>query len=349
MTTVHHLTPTFHAHDALGQHTKELHHLVEKLGFRSCIWSPEKKRSTPARNAKRFRAKNSDDVLIYQAATGSSLVDKIIQSDARLVVNYHNITPARYFDQWSSELALELREGRQQLAQLVDRTSLAIADSEYNAAELRSLGFSNIEVIPVLFKLGERTKKEERLETVQNGSQWLFVGRLVPNKAQHDLIAAFAIYREFYDPQAKLVLLGVGLASYEKAIKDLIYELNLQGSIKMVGAVTDQAKRDYFSSSDIYVSLSEHEGFGIPLIEAMHYGVPVVAYDAAAVKETLNGEGLLLDSKAPTEVAAVVNEILQDSNMFSNLVSGGHRRSEEISFQANLETYRTSLLSLISN
>ena len=348
MTTVHHLTPTFQTHDALGQHTKELHALVEKLGFRSCIWSSEKKRSTPARNAKHFRIKSSEDVLIYQVATGSSLVEKIIKSDAKLIVNYHNITPAKYFDRWSPDLASELRKGRRQLTQLADHTCLAIADSEYNAGELRALGFSDIEVIPVLFKLGERTKKEERVKPLQNGSQWLFIGRTVPNKAQHDLIVAFATYREHYDSESKLVLIGTGLASYEKAIQDLIHELDLQKSVKTVDSVTEEEKRHYFSSSDIYVSLSEHEGFGVPMIEAMHYGLPVLAYDAAAVRETLGGEGLLLNSKTPTEVAAVVHETLQDPQIFNALVLGGRHRSEEISLESNLENYKASLLPLLN-
>jgi glycosyltransferase involved in cell wall biosynthesis len=347
--TIHQLTPTFHDHDALGQHTKELHCLIKELGCRSYIWSSESRRSKPARNAKRFRAKNSDArIIIYQAVTGSPLVEEILKSEAKLVVNYHNITPSRYFDQWSPDLASDLRRGRRQLVELSDRADLAITDSEYNAAELRSLGFSNVEVIPVLFRLQERGEQKIRVAPLPSGSQWLFIGRIVPNKAQHDLITAFAAYRELYDSEARLVLIGAGLTSYKKAVEELISKLDLRRSIKIIDSVTEEEKRQYFSSSDVYVSLSEHEGFGIPLIEAMHYGLPVVAYDAAAVRETLNGEGLLLDFKTPVEVAEVVNEIFQDPNVFNDLVSGGYRRSEEISLKANLEAYKESLLPLIS-
>ena len=112
--------------------------------------------------------------------------------------------------------------------------------------------------------------------------------------------------------------------------------------------MTEEEKRHYFSSSDIYVSLSEHEGFGVPMIEAMHYGLPVLAYDAAAVRETLGGEGLLLNSKTPTEVAAVVHETLQDPQIFNALVLGGRHRSEEISLESNLENYKASLLPLLN-
>jgi glycosyltransferase involved in cell wall biosynthesis len=186
------------------------------------------------------------------------------------------------------------------------------------------------------------------MEPLQNGSQWLFVGRIVPNKAQHDLVAAFAAYQQMYDREAKLILIGTGLAPYEKAIQELIRELGLQQSVKLLGATTEEEKRQYFLSSDIYVSLSEHEGFGIPLVEAMHYGLPVVAYEAAAVRETLGGKGLLLDSKKPTEVAAVVHEILQDDQILNSLASDGYQRAEELSFELNLEEYKRVLSPLIS-
>ncbi len=347
-TTVHQLTPTFHSYDALGQHTKEVHHLTRELGCRSYIWSLEKRRSKPARDANRLRIKNSNETLvIYQAATGSPLLKKVIDSDAELVVNYHNMTPSRYFDQWSLPLAAELRRGRRQLVELSDRATLAITDSEYNAADLRSLGFSNVEVIPVLFRLG-KAERNKNVAIKRSGSQWLFVGRIVPNKAHHDLIASFAAYREFHDPQARLVIIGRGLASYEKAIQELIYELRLNDFVKLVGLVSEEEKRKYFASSDVYVSLSEHEGFGVPLIEAMHYGLPVVAYEAAAVKETMAGNGLLLDSKKPTEVAAVVHEVLQDQQMLNYLVNNGYQRAEEMSLEANTEAYKRVLSPLIS-
>ena len=118
--------------------------------------------------------------------------------------------------------------------------------------------------------------------------------------------------------------------------------------IPSCGATTEEEKRQYFLSSDIYVSLSEHEGFGIPLVEAMHYGLPVVAYEAAAVRETLGGKGLLLDSKKPTEVAAVVHEILQDDQILNSLASDGYQRAEELSFELNLEEYKRVLSPLIS-
>ena len=348
-TTIHQLTPTFHDHDALGQHTKELHCLIKELGCRSYIWSSENSRSKQVRNAKRFRAKNSGaKIIIYQAVTGSSLVEKILKSEAKLVVNYHNITPSRYFDQWSPDLASDLRRGRRQLIELSDRASFAIADSEYNAGELRALGFSNVEVIPVLFRLQDRGEQKLKVAPLQRGSQWLFVGRIVPNKAQHDLIAAFAVYRQMYDQEAKLILIGTGLASYEKAIKELIRELCLQESVILLGATTEEEKRQYFLSSDVYVSLSEHEGFGVPLVEAMHYGLPVVAYEAAAVRETLGGKGLLLDSKEPTEVAAVVHEVLQDDQILNSLASDGYQRAEELSFESNVEAYKKILSPLIS-
>jgi glycosyltransferase involved in cell wall biosynthesis len=275
------------------------------------------------------------------------MVEEILLRQETLIVNYHNITPAHYFDQLAPNLAFELRQGREQLSRMAKRARMAIADSEFNASELRALGFANVLTIPVLADFGKRVERKPRTEPVLRGSQWLFVGRLVPNKAQHDLIVALAAYRELYDSEATLTLVGGGLPSYQKKLQDLLSELGISEAVRMVGVVSEEEKRDYFRSADIYLSLSDHEGYGVPLVEAMHHGLPVVAFDVAAVGETVGKSGLLLLEKKPTNVAAVIFEVLSDPKVYQSIVASGLDRSKELSYHYSAKAFIEALSPLL--
>ena len=152
--TVHHLTPTFRPHDALGSHVRALHDILVDSGCKSKIWSAKSGEMPPSQSIQKFKIREEgQDLLIYQAAIGSSLADVALGHSAPLVVNYHNMTPAHFVDKWAPEMAQQLRRGRKQLVQLAERADLALTVSEYNASELREAGFKNILVIPVLMGL----------------------------------------------------------------------------------------------------------------------------------------------------------------------------------------------------
>jgi glycosyltransferase involved in cell wall biosynthesis len=161
------------------------------------------------------------------------------------------------------------------------------------------------------------------------GAGWLFVGRLSPNKCHQDLIKAFAVHRQVFDPKARLRLVG-GSSSriYEKALRKLAEGIGVDGAVDFVGEASDAVVGAHFRAADVYVSVSEHEGFGVPLLEAMHHRLPVVAFGAAAVPETIGGAGLCLESKAPTTVATAVHRVLTDEPLRAALVAAGIERLE---------------------
>jgi glycosyltransferase involved in cell wall biosynthesis len=162
------------------------------------------------------------------------------------------------------------------------------------------------------------------------GADWLFVGRVVPSKAQHDLVKALWAYRRLYDPAARLHLVGSTPSNrYLAALRAFIADLGLQGAVRITGEVSDAALAAYFDAADVYVSASLHEGFGVPLLEAMHVGVPVVARSAGAVDGTVGDAGLLLDPAGPSVIAAAVRRVLTDRSLRDRLVVAGRRQVTE--------------------
>ena len=159
------------------------------------------------------------------------------------------------------------------------------------------------------------------------GARWLFVGRLSPHKAQHDLVKALAAFRRFHDDRAHLYLVGGSSSGrYETALRGFVERLDLEGAVTITGAVSDAAKRAYYEAADVFVVASEHEGFLVPLIEAMHHRVPIVAYTVGAVGETLASAGLALDTKEPCTLAAAVARVVRDPQLRAQLVDAGTAR-----------------------
>jgi len=220
---------------------------------------------------------------------------------------------------------------------MAGRADLAVAVSAYNERELVDAGFATTTVAPVLVDLDEldREVDPEALARLQEakangGSDWLFVGRLAPNKAQHDLVKALAVYRRLYDPRARLHLVGgSSSAAYDTALASYVAALGLEGAVDLAGSVAPGVLAAHYRAADVFVCLSEHEGFCVPLLEAFHHRLPVVAFAAAAVPETLGRAGVLLASKAPATVAAAIHRVVGDPALADTLATAGAARLED--------------------
>jgi glycosyltransferase involved in cell wall biosynthesis len=163
------------------------------------------------------------------------------------------------------------------------------------------------------------------------GADLIFVGRVVPSKAQHELVKVLWAYRRLYDSEARLHLLG-GTSSYaySKSLRDFADDLGLAAAVRIAGEISDAALAAYFGAADAFVSLSLHEGFGVPLVEAMTAGVPIVTRDAGAVTETVGGAALVLESVEPSYVAVAVRRVCTDERLRRSLVEQGRRRAAEL-------------------
>ena len=326
MTAIHQFVPTLAPRDAVGTHYLAVQQTLQDAGYRSEIYAYEAK-GEYARRAHSFASfsggrPGEDTWLLYHSSVGSPVADFVDRRDEPLIVDYHNITPADFFARWEPAIAGALMKGRRQLADLEARASLGIGDSAFNAAELAALGYSPTAVVPILLDVDAfgRTAPDPRVE--RDGTPtWLFVGRIAPNKAQHDVVKAFAAYREMYDTNVRLRLVGGSSShSYEHALHEFVDELGLHENVEFTGPVDEATLAAYYDTADVFVVCSEHEGFLVPLLEAMFHRVPIVAFAAAAVPETIGDAGLVLNVKDPCTIAAAVRRVTSDAAVRARLV-----------------------------
>ena len=335
---IHQVLPVFAGADAIGQHTLALQRVLRRLGVRSEIYARDihAEVRAHAKPLERFEAVPGERTfLLYQLSTGGPVADWVASRPEPLLLDYHNITPAELFDPWEPAVGVELRVARQQLAQLAPRALVGMADSAYNAAELEAAGCASPVVVPILldpahFDGDGDAAVARRLQAQRaagGGAVWLFVGRVAPNKAQHDVVKAFALYRAVVDPGARLVLVGSPVGGrYPAAVAALVEGLGLSGCVEMPGSVSAAALAAYYRSADVFVCLSDHEGFCVPLLEAFHHGVPVVAFGSSAVPETAGSGAVVVPDKSPAVVATAVARVLGDAGLRSALVAAGRRR-----------------------
>jgi glycosyltransferase involved in cell wall biosynthesis len=324
-----------HRRDAVGEHTRALRDRLEANGVPSQIYTelPDPTTADETRHYLRYESDaEAGDILVYQFATDSAVAGWLAARPQPLVVNYHSITPPEYFAPWNNAIArLQVGAG-QRLAELAPRAVLGIADSQFVANELRAAGFANVAVVPVA-GIAPATEPSpsavERLHSRHRGSgtAWLSVGRWAPNKAHHHTIAALFVARATTDPGATLTLIGSPTEpAYASALRRYAAALGLADAVDFVSGISEDELAAHYAAADVLVMLSDHEGFGVPLVEAMGHGLPIVAFDAGAVSEVLGDAGILLACKHPRQVAAVVSRLMADPERRGRLAAAGTSR-----------------------
>lgn len=353
MTAIHQFVPSFTARDAVGTHTVKVREVLRSMGIDSEIYAVERGRGTPvrARPYRTFsmRRQAPDTWLLYQFSAGNLLTRWLLERPEPKIVNFHNITPPSFFTGWHGPMAMEQEAGLRQLTRLAGAAKLGIADSRFNEQEMIAAGFTDTAVVPLLFDLPSPRPVVAAVAPATAASTWLFVGRLVPNKAQHDLVRALAVYRRVYDRDAELVLVGKpAVPAYAEAVRNLATELGLTGAVRYLGSVDDDELRAAYRDAAVYVCLSEHEGFCAPVLEAMAHDLPVVAYAAAAVPETVGAAGLLLPEKSPATVAAAVHRVVADRELRDQLVRRGRARAAEFGSEISARHLRGAVERLVA-
>jgi L-malate glycosyltransferase len=346
-TRIDQVIPAIIEHDAVSNHTFEAQRLLREMGFASEIYASILGPGTAGRVRPIDELSDgaTDEWLIYQCSIGSPVAERFLAHRGPKMLDYHNITPAELVERWIPPLAAEARLGREQLPVIAPAVQGSFADSPYNATELVDFGFVDPAVVPVLIEAGNREAMADPalLSALGSppGSKWLFVGQVAAHKAQHDIVSAFACYRELFDPAAQLWIVGREMGhGYRSAVERYVRALGLGKAVSLTGSVPVDALAAYFDAADVFVCLSEHEGFNAPIVEAMSRGLPVVGFAAAAVPGTIGGAGVLIDRKDPLFVAAVVHELLADDDAVVDLVARGRERSAELSLERAREQFR---------
>ena len=353
--------PSIRRHDAVSEHALALSELfAEATGEPSPIYAEHVHQQLAGR-VQKFPLYDGDaDVLWYHHSIGSAVADFVGDRPEPLVVYYHNITPAEFFEPYEPHFTPYLNTGRRQLAELAGRAERALTPSSFNAAELRAVGYRDVEVTPILLvpdtmavDPSPRMQRRFARWKADGGADLLFVGRVAPNKCQQDLICAFAAFRAAFDPNARLHLIGgEASATYTRALRKLIDEFGLRGAVHLPDMVTQSELVAYFTNADLFVSASAHEGFCVPLVEAMQTGLPIVARGAAAVPETLGGAGVAYrddDPPSAAEVAGLWWVVLQDDDLRATMRAEGLRRAAEFFSPSIAQRYRDVVASLAAD
>lgn len=340
-TAVHQFVASLAPRDAVGGHTLAMRDLLRNLGFESEIFTGEAQVGMegvahPYRRFARMAGRRGNAWLLYQCSVGSPIADFIRDRPEPTILYFHGITPRRLLEGWEPDVLRAVSTGWIQLARLAPQLRVGWAASRSSEVELRRTGVDRTRVVPLLVDLaaiGREVDKDcyAELQAGKTGTDLLFVGRLSPHKAQHVLIQTLAAYRRAYDPGARLHLVG-GTASglYEQALIRYAADLGLAGAVHLAGSVTPAQLAAHYRSADVFVCASRHEGFCIPLVEAMHHSLPIVAYGAAAVAETVGGAGVVVPTQSPLHLAAGAHRVLGDPGLSQTLAAGARQRLEDL-------------------
>ena len=334
---IHQWVPAAHKADAIGDSARKVRAMLREMGHESELFAltiDDDLRGDvlPLADA----AASGGDVTIFHFALPSPMTEAFARLKGAKVLQYHNITPAAFFAPYDTGLFRLAALGRQELATLAGRVDLALGDSDFNRQELESLGFNRTGVMPIAVNTERITAAPPRpaLERILRDGliNILFVGRIVPNKKIEDHIRLAEMYKRYIDSYYRFIFVGRydGLPRYYAQIRALIeqYEM-LPDRFWFTGPVPDDDLAAFYRWSDAYVSLSEHEGFCVPLVEAMAADVPVVAYAAGAVPETLGGAGLLFAPKDLEVAAELLGTVVYDHAVRAGVLEGQRRRLQD--------------------
>jgi glycosyltransferase involved in cell wall biosynthesis len=337
MKQVHQLLAALSYGDAIGNEALAIQRHLRAAGYASEIFA-ERVHPRVARLARPLwqyaQVSSPETVCLFHFSIGSAAGRLIYHAPDRLVSIYHNITPAEWFVGFHPHLAGLCYHGRRELAAFAPRTELALGDSEFNRRELEAAGYRRTGVLPIVLDLDSYRRAPSPVvkRMYHDGrTNLLFIGRVIPNKKVDDLIRVFAVYQRYLQPASRLLVVGDyrGQERYFRRLRELIDVLRVD-EVVFTGHVDDDDVMAYYEVADLFLCLSEHEGFCVPLLEAMHFGLPVVAYDAGAVAETLRGGGVLLKQKQPELVAELVHSVLSDAALKAAVLETQQRALAEL-------------------
>lgn len=351
------MLPTISYGDAIGNDARAVRKLLSDMGYETSIYAENIDQRLPsgtARSVDEMPEFSEDDVVIYHGSTGTKLNTRLREIGGRKVMIYHNITPPEFFSPYSAEAARRSEDGLQGIAGLADALDYCIADSEFNKQDLLRMGFRClIDVCPILipFEDYEQTPSSEMIRRYEADgyTNLLFVGRISPNKRQENVVRAFYFYKKYFNPRSRLLIVGdwKGMEKYCGRLAGYVSALGLEDDVVFTGHIKFNEILACYRIADVFLCMSEHEGFCVPLTEAMYFNVPIVAYRCAAVPDTLGGSGVLLETTDPREAAERINEIVSSASFRQDVIMGQKRRLADFSYEKVSRTLKSLLLDFI--
>lgn len=323
--------------DGVSNDVIHLHEMLDELQVENYIYSKwcHEKVQHYTNDIEKCNPKE-DDLVLYHFSGKSFICDIVTSFPCKVIIRYHNITPPSFFKKSNPEGYRSCMEGLEQIAALMKKIPYVWGDSQFNCSDLISYGAkpANMRVLPIFMNLERLASapSDEKLDcALKQGEKYiLFVGRVVPNKCFEDILDLFECYYRFHNSATKLILVGNDACDqdYAREIKEKLDQLSCKQQVIFTGKVSDSQLYTYYRNATAFVCMSEHEGFCIPLLEAMYFHIPVIGYDSCAVPDTMGKSGVLVYKKDPAKIASLLNEICTDENLRSCIIAAQNKNVE---------------------
>lgn len=322
------ITPTLVYGDGVGNDVLAIHRYLNRISnitaYVYCQNFDKRIKDKRICRTSRLPRTRDRDLILYHLSTGSEFNQMIPDLKGKKIFIYHNITPPVFFDNYSPQSARLCTKGIEETKALADVPDMCIADSEYNKQDLLSYGYKcPINILPIIIPFDDYKMPfdEKMYRKYDDGkTNILFTGRIAPNKKHEDLILAFYYYQKYYNADSRLILAGKvdGMEVYYQRLQEFIRRLGVH-NVEFTEHISFSEILACYKVSDMFLCMSEHEGFCIPIIEAMTFGLPIIAYDSTAVSDTLGDGGILVKEKNPIETAALINYTLTHPELIDQI------------------------------
>jgi len=354
MTAIHQFVAGFSTGDAISNEARVLREMFRRWGHPSEIFAdplcihPSLRRESASVHACTVGPR---DLVLLHLSMGSPVNDVFRRLDCRKIILYHNITPHTYFSLLLPQAAELLRWGRDQLRTLAGSADVNLAVSGFNAAELEAVGYTDVHVLPIVLDFDHLDAPADTTILDAYGDDAvnvIFVGRCAPNKCIDDLVRAFGCFQRNVEPNSRLIHVGAfnGLEAYQGLVRIQARNLGLR-HVHFMGAVTLNQLVAFYRVGSLFLCMSDHEGFCIPLLESMYFDVPILAYAAGAVPETLAGAGVLFTEKRHEWTAEMMGRLVRDPGFRDAILAGQRDRLQRYrnqDLEAALKSRLTPLL-----
>lgn len=339
--------------DGVGNDTLAINRILKEEGYDTHIYAENidpRIDQTLVTRIHKMKPLSEHDVVIYHLSTGCNLNLDIQEWKCRIIYRYHNVTPPNFFQLYNQNAYNLCSEGVSQAREMGKDASYVLADSEFNKRDLLGMGYTcEIDVLPILIPFEDYQKpiNQKVIEKYRDGwTNIIFTGRMAPNKKQEDVIKIFSYYKKYKNPRSRLILVG----SYDKG--DSYYQRVLKYTqclgvedVIFTGHIKFDEILAYYQLADVFLCMSEHEGFCIPLVEAMYFQTPIIAYESTAIPYTMNHQGAIVDTKEPSYVASIMDRIVKDEKVKAKLIED----QNNVLTAYRYETIRTQFVKLLDS
>lgn len=324
--------------DAVGNEVVALKRTLQEQGYATEIYANHIHKKIAPGTAQFYHdmpEPKETDLVIYHFASECNISKDLKKFPCKVILRYHNVTPPEFFRGYDANAEKATANGLRQVKEMQPYIDFCLPVSKFNMDDLKSMGYNcPMEVLPILIRFDDYAQEPDQSVIDQYSTDGrtnlLFVGRMAPNKKVEDVISAFAVYKENYDPAARLFLVGSFQEEdkYYQYLQKHIRKLEVEDVI-FPGHISFAAILSYYRIADVFLCMSEHEGFCVPLVEAMYFDVPVVAYDKCAVPDTLGHSGVVVSEKNYDQIAQIIHKIVSDEDVKERMIGRQNTRLKD--------------------